>query len=207
MVFPPGIAGGGASDIYSRMLSERIIFLNSQLDDPTATLITAQLLHLEAEDRDRDINLYITSPGGSTDALLAVYDTMQTVACDVATWCLGYVASTAAVILAAGVAGKRSALPHARIVLQQARGEVGHYRPLAVESQANEIVRQRRLVDEILARHTHRPIEQISADTNRDFIMTAQEAVDYGIVDRIVEPRAVPRLRGVPILPGSGGGP
>jgi len=159
-----------------------------------ANLVTAQLLYLQSEDADKDVNLYVNSPGGSSAALLAIYDTMQTVSCDVATWCLGYAASAAAVILAGGAAGKRYALPHSSILIHQPHGEVGG-QAVDIEIHAREILRQRRLIDEILAHHTHRSVEQILADTDRDFIMSAQEALEYGIVDSIVEPHAVRRGR------------
>jgi len=194
MVIETSTRGERAFDIYSRLLSERIVFLGSPIDDGLANLVTAQLLYLQSEDADKDVNLYVNSPGGSSAALLAIYDTMQTVSCDVATWCLGYAASAAAVILAGGAAGKRYALPHSSILIHQPRGEVGG-QAVDIEIQAREILRQRRLIDEILAHHTHKPVEQISADTDRDFIMSAQEAVEYGIVDSIVEPRAVRRGR------------
>jgi len=194
MVIETSTRGERAFDIYSRLLSERIVFLGSPIDDALANLVTAQLLYLQSEDADRDVNLYVNSPGGSSAALLAIYDTMQTVSCDVATWCLGYAASAAAVILAGGAAGKRYALPHSSILIHQPHGEVGG-QAVDIEIHAREILRQRRLIDEILAHHTHRSVEQISADTDRDFIMSAQEALEYGIVDGIVEPHAVRRGR------------
>ncbi len=198
MVIETTMRGERAFDIYSRLLSERIVFLGSPLDDGVANLVTAQLLHLESEDAERDINLYINSPGGSSSALLAIYDTMQTVACDVATWCVGYAASAAAVILAGGAAGKRYALPHASVLIHQPHGQVGG-QAVDIEIQAKEILRQRRLIDEILAQHTGKPVGKISADTDRDFIMSPAEAMEYGIIDRIVEPRAARTLRGLQV--------
>ena len=194
MVIETSTRGERAFDIYSRLLSERIVFLGSPIDDGLANLVTAQLLYLQSEDADKDVNLYVNSPGGSSAALLAIYDTMQTVSCDVATWCLGYAASAAAVILAGGAAGKRYALPHSSILIHQPHGEVGG-QAVDIEIHAREILRQRRLIDEILAHHTHRSVEQILADTDRDFIMSTQEALEYGIVDSFVEPHAVRRGR------------
>ena len=194
MVIETTLRGERAFDIYSRLLSERIVFLGSPIDDTVANLVTAQLLHLESEDSERDINLYINSPGGSSSGLLAIYDTMETVACDVATWCVGFAASAAAVILAGGGAGKRYALPHSSILIHQPHGQVGG-QAVDIEIQAKEILRQRRLIDEILAQHTGRSVAQISKDTDRDFIMSPTEALDYGIIDHVVEPRAARRLR------------
>lgn len=194
MVIETTLRGERAFDIYSRLLSERIVFLGTPIDDGVANVVTAQLLHLESEDPEQDINLYINSPGGAVSGLLSIYDTMQTVACDVSTWCTGFAASAAAVILAGGTAGKRHALPHASILIHQPHGEVGG-QAVDIEIHAREILRQRRVVDEILARHSGKPVEQISADTDRDFILSAQEAVAYGIVDDIVEPRAARRAR------------
>jgi len=203
MVIETSARGERAFDIYSRLLSERIVFLGSPIDDGLANLVTAQLLYLQSEDPDKDVNLYVNSPGGSSAALLAIYDTMQTVSLDVATWCLGYAASAAAVILAGGAAGKRYALPHSSILIHQPHGEVGG-QAVDIEIHAREILRQRRLIDEILAHHTHKPVEQISADTDRDFIMSAHEAMEYGIVDSIVEPHAVRRGRLGLALAGAG---
>jgi ATP-dependent Clp protease protease subunit len=140
MVIETTLRGERAFDIYSRLLSERIVFLGSPLDDGVANVVTAQLLHLESEDDERDINLYVNSPGGSSAALLAIYDTMQTVSCDVATWCVGYAASAAAVILAGGTAGKRYALPHSSILIHQPHGQVGG-QAVDIEIQAKEILR------------------------------------------------------------------
>jgi ATP-dependent Clp protease, protease subunit len=178
-------AGERAFDIYSRLLKERVVFLGSPIDDDIANLITAQLIHLESVDPARDIHLYINSPGGSSTALLSIYDTMQYVRPDVSTWCVGMAASAAAVILAGGAAGKRFALPHSTVLIHQPHGQVGG-QALDIEIRAREILRQRQVIDEILARHTRQPVSKISADTDRDFIMTAQEAVAYGMVDEIV---------------------
>jgi len=198
MVIETTLRGERAFDIYSRLLSERIVFLGSPLDDGVANVVTAQLLHLESEDDERDINLYVNSPGGSSAALLAIYDTMQTVSCDVATWCVGYAASAAAVILAGGTAGKRYALPHSSILIHQPHGQVGG-QAVDIEIQAKEIVRMRELLDEILAFHTGQALDRVSKDTDRDFIMSGIEAKDYGIVDEILTNRelaAVPSAEG-----------
>jgi ATP-dependent Clp protease protease subunit len=194
MVIETTIRGQRAFDIYSRLLSERIIFLGTPIDDGVANVICAQLLHLESEDPEQDINLYINSPGGAVSGLLSIYDTMQTVACDVSTWCTGFAASAAAVLLAGGTAGKRHALPHASVLIHQPHGQVGG-QAVDIEIHAREILRQRRVVDEILAQHTGKSVEQITADTDRDFILSAEEAVAYGIVDDIVSPRAAKAAR------------
>jgi ATP-dependent Clp protease protease subunit len=194
MVIESTLRGERAFDIYSRLLEERIIFLGTLIDDGVANLVCAQLLHLESEDQDQDINLYINSPGGAVPGMLSIYDTMQSVACDVSTWCTGYAASAAAVILAGGAAGKRHTLPHASILIHQPHGQVGG-QAVDIEIHAREILRQRRMVDEILARHTGKSAEQISADTDRDFILSAEEAVGYGIVDDIVSPRSAKAAR------------
>jgi ATP-dependent Clp protease, protease subunit len=176
-------------DIYSRLLKDRVIVLGATIDDAVANLITAQLLHLESEDLERDISLHINSPGGSATALLAVYDTMQNVRPDVSTICVGQAASAAAVLLAAGAYGKRFALPHARILLHQPRGEL-EGQVADIEIHAREIQRQRSLVNEILSRHSGRPIDQVSKDTDRDFFLTPIEAMEYGIVDKVITDRA-----------------
>ncbi len=190
MVIETTMRGERAFDIYSRLLSERIVFLGSPLDDGVANLVTAQLLHLESEDAERDINLYINSPGGSSSALLAIYDTMQTVACDVATWCVGYAASAAAVILAGGAAGKRYALPHASVLIHQPHGQVGG-QAVDIEIQAKEITRYRKLLEQLISEHTGQPLEKVSKDTDRDYILTADEAKDYGVVDEIITTRGI----------------
>jgi ATP-dependent Clp protease protease subunit len=181
--------GERSFDIYSRLLNERIIFLGTPIDDTVANLVMAQLLHLESEDPDKDIQLYINSPGGSVTALLAIYDTMQYVKPDVATTCMGQAASAAAVLLAAGAKGKRLGLPHSRILIHQPSGGA-EGQSVDIEIQAREILRMRRMLDEILAAHTGQPVEKISTDTDRDFIMTAEQAKEYGIIDEIIESRA-----------------
>jgi ATP-dependent Clp protease, protease subunit len=182
--------GERSFDIFSRLLKDRIIFLGTPIDDTIANLVMAQLLHLESEDPDKDINIYINSPGGSITDLLAIYDTMQYVKCDVSTTCMGMAASAAAVILAAGAKGKRFALPHSTILIHQpsggARGQSAD-----IEIQAREILRLRKLLDEIMARHTGQTVEKISRDTDRDFIMTADQALEYGMVDEIITTRQV----------------
>ena len=180
--------GERSFDIYSRLLKERIVFLGTEVDDNVANLIMAQLIHLEAEDPAKDISVYINSPGGSITALFAIYDTMQYIKPDVSTLCMGQAASAAAVLLAAGNKGKRYALPHARILIHQPHGQAGG-QAVDIEIQAKEILRYRRLLDEILALHTGQTLEKVSKDTDRDFIMTAEEAKAYGIVDEIITTR------------------
>ena len=180
--------GERSFDIYSRLLNERIIFLGTPIDDTVANLVMAQLLHLESEDPDKDIQLYINSPGGSVTALLAIYDTMQYVKPDVATACMGQAASAAAVLLAAGAPGKRLGLPHSRILIHQPSGGA-EGQSVDIEIQAREIIRMRRMLDEILATHTGQDVEKIARDTDRDFIMTASQAKEYGIIDEIIESR------------------
>jgi ATP-dependent Clp protease protease subunit len=182
--------GERSFDIYSRLLKERIVFLGSEIDDALANLLMAQLLHLEAEDQGKDIALYINSPGGSSTALFAIYDTLQYVKPDVATYCLGQAASAAAVILAAGAPGKRFALPNSRVLLHQPHGGI-QGQSVDLEIHAREILFQRRRVEEILARHTGQPIERIASDTDRDFILRAEEARDYGVVDEVISRRAL----------------
>jgi ATP-dependent Clp protease, protease subunit len=180
--------GERSFDIYSRLLNERIIFLGTPIDDTVANLVMAQLLHLESEDPDKDIQLYINSPGGSVTALLAIYDTMQYVKPDVATTCMGQAASAAAVLLSAGAPGKRLGLPHSRILIHQPSGGA-EGQSVDIEIQAREIIRMRRMLDEILATHTGQDVEKIARDTDRDFIMTATQAKEYGIIDEIIESR------------------
>ena len=181
--------GERAYDIYSRLLKERIVFLGTEIDDNVANLVNAQLLFLESEDPDKDVFIYINSPGGSITALLAMYDTMQYIKPDVSTLVMGQAASAAAVILASGTSGKRFALPHSRVLIHQPSGGAGG-QAVDIEIQAKEILRYRRLLDEILARHTGQPVERISKDSDRDFIMTSEEAKAYGIIDDIIESRA-----------------
>ena len=181
--------GERAYDLYSRLLKENIIFLQTPVDDTVASLISAQLIHLESENPDKDINIYINSPGGDITALFAIYDTMQFIKNDIATICLGQAASAAAVILAAGTKGKRLALPHARVLLHQPSGQVGYGQVTDLELAAKEIQRMREILDGILAHHTGQPIEQINRDTDRDFVMEAEEAKAYGIIDEVISSR------------------
>jgi ATP-dependent Clp protease, protease subunit len=181
--------GERSFDIYSRLLKERIVFIGTPIDDTVANLVMAQLLHLESEDPDKDINLYINSPGGSVTALLAIYDTMQYIKPDVVTICMGQAASAAAVLLAAGNKGKRFGLPHSRILIHQPSGGA-EGQSVDIEIQAREILRMRRMLDEILAVHTGQPVEKVSRDTDRDFIMTAVQAKEYGIIDDIIVNRS-----------------
>ena len=176
-------------DLYSRMLKDNIIFLGTPIDDTIANLICAQLIHLESENPDKDINIYINSPGGDITALFAIYDTMQFIKNDIATICLGQAASAAAVLLAAGTKGKRLALPHARVLLHQPYGQVGYGQVTDLEIAAKEILRMRDLLEEILANHTGQPIERIHKDTDRDFVLEANEALAYGIIDDVISSR------------------
>nr|AJD73970.1 caseinolytic protease [uncultured microorganism] len=180
--------GERSFDIYSRLLKERIIFLGTPITDEIANLMMAQLIHLEGEDPDKDINLYINSPGGSVTASLAIYDTMEYVKPDVGTVCLGQAASAAAVLLAAGTKGKRFATPHSRVLLHQPHGGA-EGQSSDIEIQAREIQRVRDLLDEILADKTGQPREKISEDTDRDFILTADDAKAYGLIDGVIESR------------------
>ena len=177
-------------DLYSRLLKDNIIFLQTPIDDTVASVICAQLIHLESENPDKDINLYINSPGGDITALFAIYDTMQFIKNDIATICLGQAASAAAVLLAAGTKGKRLALPHSRVLLHQPYGQVGYGQVTDLEIAAKEILRMRELLEEILAHHTGQSMERIHADTDRDFVMEAQEAIEYGIIDAVLSSRA-----------------
>lgn len=180
--------GERAYDIYSRLLKDRIIFLGGGIDDDTANLVIAQLLYLEGEDPDKDIMLYVNSPGGDLIASLAIYDTMQYVRPDVATICVGLAASGAAVILAGGAKGKRFALPHARMMVHQPMGGF-QGQATDIDIHAREILRVRERLNEILARHTGRSIEQIREDTDRDYFMDGQEAKAYGLIDAVIEKR------------------
>ena len=181
--------GERTSDLFSRLLKENIIFLGMPIDDTVANLICAQLIHLESENPDRDINIYINSPGGDITSLFAIYDTMQFIKNDIATICLGQAASAAAVLLAAGTKGKRLALPHSRVLLHQPYGQVGYGQVTDVEIAAKEILRMRDLLEEILAKHTGQSMERIHADTDRDFVIEANEAVEYGIIDSVISSR------------------
>ncbi|MDO8885875.1 ATP-dependent Clp endopeptidase proteolytic subunit ClpP [Candidatus Oleimmundimicrobium sp.] len=180
--------GERSYDIYSRLLNERIIFLGSEINDDIANVVIAQLLHLESEDPDKDIHLYINSPGGSVTATLAVYDTMQYVKPDVSTICIGQAASGAAILLAAGAKKKRFVLPNSRVLIHQPHGGASG-QAVDINIQAKEILRNRRLLDEILAEKTGQLIEKIQKDTDRDFIMDAETAKEYGIVDEVVQKR------------------
>jgi ATP-dependent Clp protease protease subunit len=194
MVVEQSARGERAFDIFSRLLREHIIFLGTPIDDQVANLVMAQLLYLESEDPDKDINIYINSPGGDIYALLSMYDTMQYVRNDVSTTVMGMAASAAAVILAAGSKGKRYALPNARILIHQPRGQAGG-QAADIEIWAREVLGLRRTLDEILAMHSGQTIEKISKDTDRDFIMSAEEAKNYGMVDEVIQPRKVlPKL-------------
>ena len=180
--------GERAFDIYSRLLQERIVVLGREVDDDLANLIVAQLLHLEAEDPEKDIKIYINSPGGSGTSMFAIYDAMQYVRPDVETTCMGQAASAAAVLLAAGAPDKRFALPNSRVLIHQPHGGA-QGQSVDIEIQAKEILRQRRRMEEILALHTGQPIERIREDTDRDFIMSAEDAKAYGMVDHVLAKR------------------
>lgn len=182
--------GERSFDIYSRLLNERIIFLGSEITDPVANVIMAQLLHLESEDPDKDISLYINSPGGTVTSGLAIYDTMQYIKSDVSTICIGQAASMAAILLAAGAPQKRFALPNSRIIIHQPHGGVTG-QVTDIDIQAREMLRTRQILDEILAKHAGQPIDRVRHDTERDFIMVAGEAKDYGIVDEVIAERKV----------------
>jgi ATP-dependent Clp protease protease subunit len=177
--------GERAYDLYSRLLRERIIFLGTPIDDTIANLIMAQMLFLESEDADKDINLYINSPGGDITGLLAVYDTMKYIKPAVSTFCFGQAASAAAVLLAAGAKGKRFALPHARVLLHQPWGGVGG-QASDIEIQAREILRMKDMLNDMLAQDTGQSVERITKDTDRDFIISAAEAVEYGLIDEVL---------------------
>jgi ATP-dependent Clp protease protease subunit len=176
-------------DVYSRLLRERIVFLGTEVDDAVANVITAQLVFLEAEDPDREISLYVNSPGGSAYAGMAIYDTMQYVKPDVRTICIGMGMSAAAMILCGGAAGKRSALPNAKIMIHQ--GSAGFRgTPTDIEIHAQEVLATRQRMAEVIALHSGRPVEQVMQDIDRDRFMTPEDAVDYGLIDEIVVPRA-----------------
>jgi ATP-dependent Clp protease protease subunit len=183
--------GERAFDIYSRLLGERIIFLGTAIDDTVANLVMAQLLHLEGDEPEKDISLYINSPGGIMTSLMAIYDTMHFIKPDVATYCMGQAASAAAVLLASGTPGKRFALPHARVMIHQPHiggleGQVSD-----IEIHTREILRVRDEMQQILAAHTGQDVEKIATDTDRDFWMTAEEAKEYGLVDTVLEGRSL----------------
>jgi ATP-dependent Clp protease protease subunit len=176
--------GERSFDIYSRLLQDRVVFLGSVVDDDVANLIVAQLLHLESENAERDIAIYVNSPGGSGTAMFAIYDAMRYVRPDVATYCVGQAASAAAVILAAGAPGKRFALENARVLLHQPHGELGG-QSSDLQIHAKEFLRQRRRMEEIIAEHTGQTIERVHEDLDRDFILTAHEARAYGVIDHV----------------------
>jgi len=181
--------GERSFDIYSRLLKERIVFLGTPVDDTVGNLVMAQLLHLESEDPDKDINLYINSPGGEITALFAIYDTMQYIKPDVSTIVMGQAASAAAVLLLAGQKGKRYALPHSRVLLHQPHGGASG-QAVDIEIQAKEMIRYRDLLDELIAEHTGQSLEKVSKDTDRDYIMSAAQAKEYGIIDDVLNRRA-----------------
>jgi ATP-dependent Clp protease protease subunit len=182
--------GERSFDIYSRLLKERIVFLGTPIDDAVGNLIMAQLLHLESEDPDKDINLYVNSPGGDITSLFAIYDTMQYIKPDVSTICMGQAASAAAVLVLAGTKGKRYALPHSRILLHQPHGGA-QGQAVDIEIQAKEITRYRKLLEELISEHTGQPLEKVAKDTDRDYILTADEAVVYGVVDEVITSRKI----------------
>jgi ATP-dependent Clp protease protease subunit len=194
--------GERSFDIYSRLLKERIVFLGTPIDDQVANLVMAQLLHLESDDPEKDINLYINSPGGDITSLFAVYDTMQYIKPDVSTICMGQAASASAVLLAAGAAGKRYALPHSRVLIHQPHGGASG-QAVDIEIQAKEILRYRKLLDELLARHTGQTLEKISKDTDRDFIMTSEQAKEYGIIDEVISTRKITKELAAAAAPSS----
>jgi ATP-dependent Clp protease protease subunit len=180
--------GERSYDIYSRLLKDRIVFIGNPIDDDIANLIIAQLLFLEAEDPDKDVNIYINSPGGMVTAGMAIYDTMQFIKPKVATVCIGQAASMAAVLLAGGAAGKRTALPNARILIHQPMGGT-RGQATDIKIQAEEILRMREELNKILSKHTGQSLERISADTERDYFMSSEQARTYGIIDQVVDKR------------------
>jgi ATP-dependent Clp protease protease subunit len=200
MVIEQSHRGERAYDIYSRLLRDRIIFLGSPIDDDVANLVIAQLLFLEAEDPEKDIHLYINSPGGEVNAGLGIYDCMQYVKPPVSTICMGQAASMAAILLAAGERGKRHVLPHARVMIHQPHGGV-QGQAADIHIHAEEIIKLRRKMNEILAEHTGKPVELIEKDSDRDRFLSAQEAVEYGIVDEIMR-----RHERIAAMPGKGNG-
>jgi ATP-dependent Clp protease protease subunit len=177
--------GERAYDIWSRLMKDRIVFLGTEIHDDLANVIVAQLLFLESEDPEKDVNLYINSPGGSVSAGLAIYDTMQYVRCPITTICIGQAASMAAMILAAGTKGRRKALPHARVMLHQPFGGAGG-QASDIEIKAREVLRMKRLINEVLSQHTGQPLERVEKDADRDYYMSADEAQQYGLIDDVV---------------------
>jgi ATP-dependent Clp protease protease subunit len=190
MVVEQTSRGERAFDIYSRLLNERIIFLGTPVDDQIANLIVAQLIHLESEDPDKDISVYINSPGGSVYAGLAIYDTMQYIKPDVQTICVGIAMSMGALLLAGGAKGKRMALPNAKILIHQVAGGF-QGQATDIEIQAREVINLKRSLEEIFARHTEQPLDKVSKDMERDYFMTPEEAQEYHIIDRVVAHRGV----------------
>lgn len=185
MVIEQSERGERAYDIYSRLLKDRIIFIGSAIDDVVANVVIAEMLFLQMEDRQRDINIYINSPGGTVTAGLAIYDTMQFVKPDVCTYCVGQAASMGAVLLAAGAKGKRHALPNARVMIHQPWGGVqGQASDISI--QAKEILKMRDRINEILAKHTGKALDKIQKDTDRDYFMSGQESLEYGIIDEVI---------------------
>jgi len=189
MVVEQSARGERAYDIYSRLLKDRIVFVVGPIEDTVANLVIAQLLHLESENPDKDIHMYINSPGGAITSGLAIYDTMQFVRCDVTTMCVGQAASMGAVLLAAGAAGKRMALPNSRMMLHQPAMTGSRGVALDLEIQAREILKMRERMNKILALHTGRDVDDIARDTDRDYWMEAEEGREYGLVDHIQQPR------------------
>ncbi len=189
MVVEQSARGERAYDIYSRLLKDRIVFVVGPIEDTVANLVIAQLLHLESENPDKDIHMYINSPGGAITSGLAIYDTMQFVRCDVTTMCVGQAASMGAVLLAAGAPGKRIALPNSRMMLHQPAMGGARGVALDLEIQAREILKMRERMNQILAQHTGRDAAEIARDTDRDYWMEAEEGREYGLVDRIQQPR------------------
>ena len=186
MVIEQTSRGERSFDIYSRLLNERIIFLGTPIDDQIANLTVAQLLHLESEDPDKDISIYINTPGGVVYAGLAIYDTMQFFRPAVQTICVGMAMSMGAIILAGGTSGKRMALPNAKILIHQGSGGFSG-QPAEIEIYAREVINIKRLMEEIMAKHTGQPLEKVTKDMDRDYYMTSQEAKEYGIIDRVIE--------------------
>ena len=185
--------GERAYDIYSRLLKDRIIFMGEQVQDGMANTVIAQMLFLESEDPDKDINLYINSPGGSVTAGLAIYDTMQYIKPDVASICMGQATSMGALLLAAGAKGKRYALPHSRVMIHQPLGGV-QGQATDIDIQAREIMKIKEIIHQILAKHTGQPMDKIRVDTERDFFMDCDQAKKYGIIDKIITEREMPKI-------------
>ena len=203
MVVEQSARGERSFDIYSRLLNERIIFLGSAVDDQVANLVVAQMLHLESQDPDKDVSLYINSPGGVVYSGLAIYDTMQFIKCDVQTICFGIAMSMGSLLLAGGAPGKRLALPNSRILIHQPSGGF-QGQASDIEIHAKEALELRRHLDEIYAKHTGQPVEQVHGDMDRDRFFTAQQALDYGLVDRVISSHELSKAR-MGFRPGSNG--